>query len=313
MVRFIKHLFLPLQSNNFRPRILEWDYFGFLALFIIGIKILSLVSFEQFLTGDIYNSISQSDLYTLTNQVRQENKVATLTPSPKLELAAQMKLVDMFQNNYFAHVSPSGITPWNWIGKAKYDYTVAGENLAMNFFNSDETMKAWLNSEFHKRNILLPEFKDIGIAVDSGVINGQSTTVVVQVFGQPKIERAVVRPISRTTPKATPRPVAQVTAKSTLPTTSPGIPVAQVKSEASIGETNTGVKAYSYNLFLEKFMILVFAITLGIMTLKIFVNINVQVPELIVRALILVLISGVFVNLHDAEISRYLHSNIVIK
>src|SRR3989344_1023398 len=216
MVRFIKHLFLPLKANNFRPRILEWDYFGFLALFIIGIKILSLVSFEQFLTGDIYNSISQSDLYTLTNQVRRENKVSILVPNPKLELAARMKLADMLQNNYFAHVSPSGITPWNWIGKAKYDYTVAGENLAMNFFNSDETMKAWLNSEFHKRNILLPEFRDMGIAVGSGVINGQNTTVVVQVFGQPKVSRASAPVTNKVAPRSTPKPIAVVTAKSTL-------------------------------------------------------------------------------------------------
>jgi len=250
--------------------------------------------------------------------VRRENKVSILVPNPKLELAARMKLADMLQNNYFAHVSPSGITPWNWIGKAKYDYTVAGENLAMNFFNSDETMKAWLNSEFHKRNILLPEFRDMGIAVGSGVINGQNTTVVVQVFGQPKVSRASAPVTNKVAPRSTPKPIAVVTAKSTLQDpnkpSSFVIPVAQVKSETSVvGDTSNGINAYSYNLFLEKFMILVFVVMIGIMILKIFVNINIQVPELVLRALILVLISGVFVNLHDAEILKYLHGSIVIK
>ena len=317
---FIKHLFLPLEANNYRPRILEWDYFSFLVLFMIGIKIFSVASLQTYLGADIFNSLTREDLYVLTNDIRKENKVSVLRPNLKLEFAAKMKLEDMLQNNYFSHVSPAGTTPWIWIGKANYDYLIAGENLAMNFFSSDETMKAWLNSETHRRNILLPDFKDIGIAVGSGVINGQKTMVVVEMFGKPRVARAA--PVVRTTAvKRTPPAPALTPVRTPTPTPTPRpvsslIPLTQVKSEVSLADSEkqdrAGAEAYSYSLFLEKLMAIIFVVTLGIMILKIFVNVNIQVPELILRAAILVLISGTFINFDDLRILSLLQGKVIL-
>ena len=298
MISYLKRLFLPLKTNNYRPRILEWDYFLLLVLFIVGVKVLSIVSLEMFLGADIYNSISQTDLYTLTNETRGRNNLTILSRNPKLEFAAQMKLDDMFQNNYFAHISPAGVTPWAWIGKADYQYTVAGENLAMNFFSSQDTMRAWLDSDAHRRNILLPEFTEVGIAVRSGLINNQDTIAVVQMFGKPKITVAVVQPkqnpvnIVRPTPARTPIS-------------------SEVKSQIDL-QDKSGIRAYSINLFLERVMVLLFAITVGLILIKVFVNINVQVPELVLRGVILVLLSGVLANIQDIKILAMLHSNVIL-
>lgn len=350
MFDYIKLLFLPIEANNYRPRILEKRYFVMLVILLVGVKILSVASFERYLGADIFNSISQTDLYSLTNQARTSNQLPSLNPNSKLELAAQMKLNDMLQNSYFAHISPTGVTPWTWFGKANYDYLVAGENLAMNFYNSDQTMKAWMNSDLHRKNILLPDFQETGIAVDSGVINGQTTTVVVQVFGKPKVPELpptqVARVDTKIVPKTTPKPV--VTAKSAVVKSTPKLKpkqtqvatastpkpsvqfvpttfthsvkpsstpqaLAQVKSEISFADSNrSGLGAYAYNIFLENLMVILFAIMLGILILKLFVKINIQTPELILRAVILILLSITLINIKDTQIMSYIYGNIIL-
>jgi len=48
----------------------------------------------------------------------------------------------MLQNNYFDHYSPSGKSPWDFIDSTGYYFQYAGENLAMNFFDSREALEA---------------------------------------------------------------------------------------------------------------------------------------------------------------------------
>jgi uncharacterized protein YkwD len=45
--------------------------------------------------------------------------------------------------------------------KAQYSYSLAGENLAMNFFSSDEAMKAWLNSEAVQAKLKSGEYQPV--------------------------------------------------------------------------------------------------------------------------------------------------------
>lgn len=346
MIYYFKLLFLPLEQNNYRPGILEKRYFFILVVFLCGLKILSFISYERFLGADIFNSITQTDFYSLTNNARQENQLPLLKPNAKLEIAARMKLNDMLQNNYFAHVSPSGVTPWIWIGKSNYNYVVAGENLAMNFYDSNDTMKAWLNSELHRKNILLPEFKEIGIAVGSGMINNQKTTIVVQVFGSPKIEPIIqisqkpsqLKPLAtkmsqtdakimpKSTPKTVIKPTILLPVATTIITTpiipfipttfSPSnirpsvLPTAQIKSDISLSGNKSN--SYALNLFLQEFMVIMFAVTLAIMLLKIFVNINIQIPELALRGIILIFLSAAFISIKDQQIAYLLYGNVTI-
>ncbi|HVZ10969.1 MAG TPA: CAP domain-containing protein [Candidatus Paceibacterota bacterium] len=177
--------FIAHELNGFRPKILEWKYFFLALAVIIGIKGISIATYTRSLGADIFNQIAQSDLYTLTNQARAEQNIPALAISPVLEQVAEMKLQDMIAHDYFAHVSPDGITPWAWFDKARYRYAVAGENLAMDFASSNQVMQAWLNSETHRKNILMADFTEIGIATGAAVIQGQTRTVVVQEFARP--------------------------------------------------------------------------------------------------------------------------------
>jgi hypothetical protein len=91
----------------------------------------------------------------------------------------------MVANNYFAHTSPYGITPWHWFKEVGYTFRFAGENLAVNFLESRDVQQAWLNSPTHRANVLNPNFTEIGIATAYGTYKGANTAYVVELFGTP--------------------------------------------------------------------------------------------------------------------------------
>ncbi len=125
------------------------------------------------------------DIVALANADRASQGIPPLVVSADLTLAANLKLDDMVQNDYFAHVSPQGVNPWYFIRRSGYVYQSAGENLAMNFGTSTQIETAWMASPEHRANILDPSFTQVGIAERSVVYNGQRTNFVVEEFGQP--------------------------------------------------------------------------------------------------------------------------------
>lgn len=129
------------------------------------------------------SEITSQSIIKLVNKSREENNVAPLIENAKLVKIAQDKVNDMIEKGYFAHTSPSGVNPWYWYQKEGYDYKYAGENLAINFLTSEEEHKAWMNSTTHRKNILNPDFQEVGVAVAAGEINGQSSIIAVQEFG----------------------------------------------------------------------------------------------------------------------------------
>ncbi len=120
-----------------------------------------------------------------TNVARADANLKLLTRSAVLDRAAALKANDMMKNQYFAHRSPSGVTPWYWFDQAKYKYLRAGENLAVHFSDSTELVDAWLASPSHRANIMNGKYTEIGIGMTSGTFEGVQTIFVVQLFGTP--------------------------------------------------------------------------------------------------------------------------------
>ena len=152
------------------------------------VAVLILVGSVPILRTSVLNSFSAiyaAVLVNLTNQNRTKSDIAELKVSPMLEKAAQMKADDMAAKGYFAHNTPEGKTPWYWFDKAGYKYTYAGENLAVNFENSEDVETAWMNSRGHFLNIMNPKFTEIGIATSTGTYKGRTAIFVVQLFGAP--------------------------------------------------------------------------------------------------------------------------------
>lgn len=147
--------------------------------------IVVIVLFLTFCVGSstAFGLFSASSVVSLTNAQRAQNGVGALSTNQALANAATAKANDMFAKGYFAHTSPDGKTPWDFIHEAGYNYVYAGENLAIGYSDASELMNAWMNSPSHRANIVSPNFQNIGVAVVGGKYNGVDTIIVVQEFG----------------------------------------------------------------------------------------------------------------------------------
>jgi uncharacterized protein YkwD len=130
-------------------------------------------------------SITGNQFVDKINTIRRQNGLAPLNLNYKLSQAAMQKANDMVANNYWAHFSPSGRSPWSFIANSNYKYYYAGENLAKGYTNLDAVFNAWMNSESHKRNILSNHFADTGFAMVDGKLGGENSTIIVEMFASP--------------------------------------------------------------------------------------------------------------------------------
>ncbi len=184
MKGILNHLFIPQRSNNHRAKILHnQSLLVLVTVLFLGSFLINIVHLRapQVLGDSI--DISTRELLLLTNKDRLENGVSPLRISQKLQTAAIAKAKDMFAKDYWAHNSPNGTTPWDFIKAAGYDYTYAGENLARGFTSSKDVVNAWMASPEHRANMLSKNYQDVGFAVESGTMQGEQTILVVEMFG----------------------------------------------------------------------------------------------------------------------------------
>lgn len=178
-------------------------------------------------------AVVASVLVELTNNDRTSSGLGTLAVSPVLTAVAEAKAADMAEKGYFAHVSPEGLTPWHWFKQEGYQFAYAGENLAIDFSESPDVVRAWMQSPTHRANILGTRFTEIGIAVRQGMYQGRPTTFVVQVFGTPAPAALAAARIPPAVPPATrspddivdPDPADADPVREVIGSTDPAIPV----------------------------------------------------------------------------------------
>ena len=135
-------------------------------------------------------------IISLTNKQRVENgNIEVLKESEMLDLSAEKKLQDMFDRQYFEHISPSGVGVADLGEEVGYEYILIGENLAMgNFKDEQNLIDAWMASSGHRANILNSRYTEIGVAVGSGNFEGHDIWMAVQHFGTP---RSICPPIDQ--------------------------------------------------------------------------------------------------------------------
>lgn len=131
-------------------------------------------------------TLTPQNILELSNQDRIKLGLAPLHFDARLQKAAAAKAQDILKNDYFAHISPTGALPWDFVRNAGFNYSFAGENLAINYTSPYELVNDFLASPSHRENLLSPFFSDIGIAVISGNYNGAPATITVQIFGTPR-------------------------------------------------------------------------------------------------------------------------------
>lgn len=176
--------FIPHKDTHKKAHLLSWEgLIIYILIFILLQVSFSIVGYTKPGVLGINSSIDQKTVIELTNKEREKKGLPPVTENEALDKAAEAKAANMFSENYWAHFAPSGKTPWDFILGAGYNFTYAGENLAKNFYKSDDVVEAWMASKTHRDNLLNPNYRDIGIAVVEGMLNGQKTTLVIQEFG----------------------------------------------------------------------------------------------------------------------------------
>lgn len=121
-----------------------------------------------------------------TNRNRENHNASPLTENQALNRIAQMKLDNMFEHQYFAHVSPNGVAVSDFAKEVNYEFIRIGDNLARGDYRNDQSLvQEWMDSPSHRKNILEPKFEEIGVAVRKGVYRDREQWMAVQVFAMP--------------------------------------------------------------------------------------------------------------------------------
>lgn len=185
----LAHIFHPRRSNNHRARLLHPEALFFLVLisagFVAVLHLFSQLSLSHKNVLGFASTITPKQVVELTNKERTRIGLNPLKLNTNLSQAAMAKGEDMFADQYWSHTAPDGTQPWAFIHQAGYEYKVAGENLARDFSNTPNMVAAWMASPTHKANMINAQYKEIGVAVIDGVLDGYETTLVVQMFGSP--------------------------------------------------------------------------------------------------------------------------------
>lgn len=86
----------------------------------------------------------------------------------RLEAAAERHAEDMAENDHFAHRGTDGLDTGERVRRAGYDWRIVGENLARNQTSVPQVISDWLASPAHCRQMMSPEFLEIGAARSEG-------------------------------------------------------------------------------------------------------------------------------------------------
>lgn len=117
------------------------------------------------------------------NAARRKAGVPPVKANGDLDEAAQRHSEDMLARNFFAHQSPSGATVRERSRAAGYRWRTIGENIAEGQLSIQEVMDTWMRSPGHRRNILDPGFKELGVGLAMGPSGGTYRVVWTQNFG----------------------------------------------------------------------------------------------------------------------------------
>lgn len=102
----------------------------------------------------------------LVNQERAKEGLSPLQTLPAITAAAQVRVQELAVDR--SHTRPDGRDGTTAMNDAGVTPGMAGENLAFGFTTAEGAIKCWMESPFHKMNILLPNYTHIGVAYLNG-------------------------------------------------------------------------------------------------------------------------------------------------
>jgi len=126
----------------------------------------------------------RDEFLAAVNQARSVNRICGTTPygpappvswSENLAMAAYLHSEDMALNNFFSHTGSDGSSPGQRISRQGYPWRTYGENIAVGYPTVPSVIQGWLGSEGHCRNMMDPDFTEIGAGYAVGSFGGNPT------------------------------------------------------------------------------------------------------------------------------------------
>ncbi|OGN06895.1 MAG: hypothetical protein A2750_03005 [Candidatus Yanofskybacteria bacterium RIFCSPHIGHO2_01_FULL_45_42] len=182
-----------MALNIVRKHKFVWSNRLLLANLLLLLVIKAGVSYSALPLAEIAQpeAFDRGDIIQQTNKLRSLYGYSALKENKILDRAASQRLDDMVGGNYFSHISPSGVLPWHWLEVNGYQYSYAGENLAVGFFDAESVVDAWKQSPTHRDNLLNKNYREIGVAAAPAKIKNYSGFLVVQLLASPLSESSV--------------------------------------------------------------------------------------------------------------------------
>lgn len=129
-----------------------------------------------------YEKSLEKEVVRLTNIERTNRGLQPLTYDWKISRVARYKSMDMRDNNYFSHYSPTYGDPFVMLHDFGISFSKAGENIAAKQDTPEKVVANLMSSESHRENILNPNFTKIGVGYAQG---GYLTHYWTQMFVTP--------------------------------------------------------------------------------------------------------------------------------
>ncbi|HEX7180213.1 MAG TPA: CAP domain-containing protein [Thermoanaerobaculia bacterium] len=108
-----------------------------------------------------------ADMLSRVNDVRRREGLLPLAPNRLLDRVSQEHAEDMLTRSYSGHRTPEGLGPSDRARASGYRSGI-GENIVEQRFSAEEALDAWLRSPDHRRNILDPGCREVGLGLAVG-------------------------------------------------------------------------------------------------------------------------------------------------
>ena len=126
--------------------------------------------------GKIFLNVKEKRTLALHNRIRRNHNLKPFCVHPKLQRAARAHSKDMIRRDYFSHNTKGKYTferrlkRFGYTSRG-YKYYTIGENIAGGNSRGGRpahTMRRWMQSSGHRRNVLNGKFREIGIGTYTG-------------------------------------------------------------------------------------------------------------------------------------------------
>ena len=95
------------------------------------------------------------------NEIRRNNGLSEFKRTDKLDEVALLRAWETTIK--FSHTRPNGSSCFTALKQNGISYSYCGENIAVSYTTPAKVVNAWMNSSGHRKNILNPNLKYMGV------------------------------------------------------------------------------------------------------------------------------------------------------